>query len=145
LSDFQTKEEVTGSSPVISSIKIKKIRKKVKIMKINNVNYKIYIDEKNRKVIAVCRYGGKNVKGVAKCAVEDNFNIEIGIKLATARCDWKVAKLKLRNASNKYLEAAKLADEAQKHFDKMKEYYMDSVDQLEASGVAINNIVSEIK
>jgi hypothetical protein len=108
-------------------------------------NYKIYTDEKNRQIIAVCRYAGQNVRAVAKCAPEDTFDAEIGTKLAIARCNWKVAKLKLQNAGVKYLEAAKAADEAQKRFDKMKDYYMDSVDQLDEAGAAIQNIISEIK
>lgn len=108
-------------------------------------NYKIYTDEKNRQIIAVCRYAGQKVRAVAKCAPEDTFDAEIGKKLAIARCKWKVAKLKLQNAGVKYLEAAKTADEAQKRFDKMKDYYMDSVDQLDEAGAAIQNIISEIK
>lgn len=109
------------------------------------VNYKIYTDEKNRAVIAVCRYAGQEVKAMAKCAPEDEFNLETGTKLAIARCEWKVAKIKLRNAGKKYLEAAKAADEAQRAFDKMKDYYMDSVDQLDEAGMDVQNIISELK
>ena len=107
-------------------------------------NYKTYIDEKNRSIIAVCRYAGRTVKAIAKCAPEDTFDIETGKKLALARCKWKVNKLKLRNAGVKYLEAAKAADEARRRFDKMKDYYMDSVDQLDEAGAAIQTILSEI-
>lgn len=107
-------------------------------------NYTIYTDEKNRQVIAVCRYAGRKVRAVAKCAPEDTFDIEIGTKLAIARCEWKVAKIKLQNAGSKYLEAAKAADEAQKYFDKMKDYYMDSVDQLDEAGMDIQNITTEL-
>lgn len=107
--------------------------------------YKTYIDEKNRTVIAVCRYAGHNIKAIAKCAPEDTFDVEFGTKLAIARCELKVAKIKLRNAGSKYLEAAKAADNADKRFEKMKEYYMDSVDQLDAAGTAIQNIIKEIQ
>lgn len=106
--------------------------------------YKTYTDAKNRTVIAVCRYAGHSVKGIAKCAPEDTFDIETGKKLAIARCEWKVAKLKLQNASKKYLEAAKAADEASLRYSKMKDYYMDSVDQLDEAGAAIQKILKEI-
>ena len=108
------------------------------------VNYQVHIDEKNRQVIAVCRYAGRKVRAVAKCAPEDEFNIEIGTKLAIARCEWKVARIKWQNASVKYLNAAKAADEAQKHFDKMKQYFIDSVDQLDEVGMDIQNIITEL-
>jgi hypothetical protein len=72
--------------------------------------YKFYafsIDEKGKKVIAITHYGGKAIKGIAKCAPEDTFDVEFGCKLAVARAEAKVAKAKIRNASAKYLEAAK--------------------------------------
>ncbi len=101
----------------------------MKMTKINGVNYQIYTDTKNKQVIAVCRYAGHNVKGVAKCAPGDEFDISFGTSLAVARCEAKVAKKKVRNAATKYMEAAKEADKAQRKFDKMKQYYIDSVDQ----------------
>ena len=109
------------------------------------VNYKIYIDEKNRSVIAVCRYVGRTVKAVAKCAPEDTFNIEIGTELAVARCEWKVAKLKLQNAGASYMTAAKAADEAAIRLGKMKDYYMDSVDQLDEAGAAMQKVIEKLK
>jgi hypothetical protein len=146
LSDFQTKEEVTGSIPVISSIK-NYLEKKVKKMKtkINGVNYQIYTDEKNKKVIAVCRYAGRYVKAVATCSPEDEFNVATGTELAVARCEWKAAKLKLQNAGACYMTAAKAADEAAIKLGKMKDYYMDSVDQLDEAGAAMQAVIEKLK
>ena len=67
-------------------------------------NYKIYIDEKNKTVIAVCRYAGRNVRAIAKCSPEDTFDVDFGTKLAKARCDVKVAKAKIQNASAAYMK-----------------------------------------
>ncbi len=106
--------------------------------------YNIYIDEKNRAVIAVCRYAGRNVRAVAKCAPEDTFNIEFGTKLAIARCEVKVAKLKIQNASASYMKASVAADEAQKQYDKMKQYYIDSVDQFDEANAEVEKIIKEI-
>ena len=130
-----------GSIPIVSSIK-NFLRGKGEKMK---NHYKIYTDEKNKKVIAVCRYAGRTVKAVATCAPEDTFDIAIGTELAVARCKWKVAKLKLHNAGSKYLEAAKAADEANLRFNKMKDYYMDSVDQLDAAGAAMQALIKKLK
>ena len=109
------------------------------------VNYKTYIDEKNKKVFAVCHYAGRKVKAVATCAPEDTFNSAYGMALAIARCKAKVAKIKIKNAEEKYLAAAKAADEAEKYYDKMKQYYMDSVDQLEEAGVMIQKVLEDIQ
>ena len=108
-------------------------------------NYTIYTDEKNRQVVAVCRYAGRKVRAVAKCAPEDTFDIEIGIELAIARCEWKVAKLKLQNAGACYMTAAKAADEAAIKLGKMKDYYMDSVDQLDEAGAAMQAVIEKLK
>ena len=114
-------------------------------VKMNNVNYQVYTDEKNKTVVAVCRYAGRNVRAVAKCSPEDTFNEMTGIKLAITRCEIKAAKLKIKNAAAKYLEAAKAADEAERRFDKMKQYYMDSVDHLDEMIEEHNKLINEIK
>ena len=106
--------------------------------------YKTYVDEKNRTVIAVCRYAGRKVRAVAKCAPEDTFDIEFGTKLAIARCEVKVAKAKIQNASAAYMKASVAADEAQRRYDKMKEYYMDSVDQFDNARTELINTINEI-
>ena len=107
-------------------------------------NYKIYVDEKNKTVIAVCRYAGRNIRAVAKCSPEDTFDINFGTKLAKARCDVKVAKAKIQNASNAYMKASVAADETQRKYDNMKQYYMDSVDQFDKANAAVINLIKEI-
>ena len=107
-------------------------------------NYKIYTDEKNRQVVAVCRYGGRNVRAIAKCSPEDTFDVDFGTKLAIARCEVKVAKIKIQNASTAYLKASVAADEAQRQYDKMKNYYMDSVDLFDKASAAVVNLIKEI-
>ena len=107
-------------------------------------NYKIYVDEKNKTVIAVCRYAGRNIRAIAKCSPEDTFDIDFGTKLAKARCEVKVAKMKIKNASAAYLKASVAADEAQRKYDKMKQYYMDSVDQFDNAMAEVDKIIKEI-
>ena len=102
--------------------------------------YKFYTDKENKKVFAVCHYAGQAIRGVAKCSPEDNFDLESGKKLAVARAEVKVAKAKIRNATKKYLDAARAADAAQKRYDDMKQFYMDAVDQLDEAKEALHNI-----
>lgn len=113
-------------------------------VKVNKVNYKIYTNEKAKQVIAVCRYGGQNVRGVATCSPEDEFNIEFGTKLAIARCEAKAAKLKIQNAARLYMEASVAADRAEKRYAKMKQYYMDAVDHFDETQADLVNIIKEI-
>ena len=107
-------------------------------------NYKIYVDEKNKTVIAVCRYAGQNIRAVAKCSPEDTFDIDFGTKLAIARCEVKVAKTKIQNASVAYMKASVAADEAQRQYDKMKDYYMDAVDQFDNASVEVEELIKSI-
>ena len=109
-----------------------------------NNKYDYYIDEKNRKVIAVTHYAGRDIRSVATCAPEDDFNLEIGIKIATAKCEIKKARIKVRNASNKYLQAAQAADAAAKRYDDMKQYYMDAVDHFDWAIVEFDKLIKEL-
>ena len=106
--------------------------------------FNVYVDEKNKSVIAVCRYAGRNIRAVAKCAPEDTFDIEFGTKLAIARCEVKVAKAKIQNASVAYMKASVAADEAQRQYDKMKDYYMDAVDQFDDANVEVEELIKSI-
>ena len=59
-------------------------------------NY-VVIPEK-KKIVAYSTYAGQSVRGVAKCAPDDEFDIEFGKKLAAARCNVKVARKRLKRA-----------------------------------------------
>ena len=82
--------------------------------------------ETNNKVICISTYAKKIVRGVAKCSPNDNFNIEIGKKLAQLRCDEKIADKRANRALDKYLEAEDILAEAKAYYDDMRRYYLDS-------------------
>ena len=103
--------------------------------------YKFHIDEKNKKVIAITHYAGRVIRGIAKCAPEDIFNLELGKRIAVARAEEKVAKAKARNAATKFLQASVAADAAEKRFDEMKQYYMDAIDQLDEAEEFLENLI----
>ena len=108
--------------------------------------YKFY-QFKNEKggmtVSAVSSFAGRSVKGLAKCDPRDDFNIEKGKELAAARCNKKVAEKRLARATEKYMEAARAADAAYEYYDRMKQYYMDAVDQNDEAAAAIDALIKE--
>ena len=86
--------------------------------------YKYFISD--NKVVCVSSFAKRAVRGIAKCAPDDKFNVEIGKKLAKLRCDEKVADKRANRALEKYIEAEELLYEATKYFYDMKGYYLDS-------------------
>lgn len=106
------------------------------------MRYRFY--QTGNKVIAVSSFAKKPVKGVAKCNPNDEFDLESGKKLAAARCNQKIAKKRLARATKEYGKAAKAADEACAWFDRMREYYMDSVDALDEANAEVVKIAEEL-
>ena len=84
-----------------------------------------------KKVIAISTYAGKPVRGVAICSVHDEFDLEKGKKLAAARCNAKVAKLRYKNSSAQLDRMCELVGIVNKvHMRKVK-YNMDAYEELE--------------
>lgn len=86
--------------------------------------YRFYTN--GNRVIAVSTYCGKTVRGVAVCHPDDNFDIEIGKRIAAARCNEKIAEKRLARASNKANEAGLDVIRAQQHQKEMQAYYNDA-------------------
>lgn len=82
--------------------------------------------EAGNKIICISTYAKKVVRGVAKCSPNDNFDIEIGKKLAQLRCDEKIADKRANRALDKYFEAEEILAEAKAYYDDMRKYYLDS-------------------
>lgn len=77
--------------------------------------YSFHYDLKcdNKKVICVTYYKGKLIKGIAKCAPCDKFDVEAGEKLAYLRCKSKFLKKKSEQATNSYSRAVVTAAKAE--------------------------------
>ena len=101
-------------------------------------HYKYYVNLPKGEVIAVCHYAGQTVKSVAHCHPTDEFDLDKGKAVAKAKCEVKVGRIKVRNATNKYRAAAKAADEANRKYNDMKQYYIDSVDFLDDAIIALD-------
>lgn len=63
-------------------------------------NYKYIINEEKRTVVALSSFAGQVVRGVAHCAPNDVWDVEVGKKWAEARCSAKIAHKRLRRAED---------------------------------------------
>ena len=104
--------------------------------------YRFYV-AKDR-VIAVSSYAGRPVRGVAKCASDDEFNLEIGKKLAAARCNQKIALKRAKRASREYHKAIQARNEAQARVEAMSSYQTDANIALGVADEAIREILELI-
>ena len=86
--------------------------------------YKYYTN--GNKVYAVSTYAGKTVRGSATCHETDEFNEEVGKKLAALRCDLKVRRKRKQAADKKYAEAIAAYEAAAANLDKMSRYANDA-------------------
>jgi hypothetical protein len=105
-------------------------------------NYK-YIETPN-KVIALSTYGGKTVRGVAKCHPNDTFDVEFGRKLAAARCNAKIAAKRHSRASAQYDDAHDELMKATDNFGKSCNYFEDAVAQLKEAIAYLDKVRSSV-
>lgn len=109
-------------------------------------NYKEfhYTNENGLKVIKVgSTYAGKPVWGYAICAPEDEYDEAYGYRLAKARCDKKIAKKRMRAATDRmhlYYEAKMKID---REYEKSCDYFVDSFKANEAAEKEYLRILAE--
>lgn len=60
--------------------------------------YKFYYNKDEETIICTTLYKCQVVRGIAKCNPEDEFNLELGKKLAYLRCRKKFLRKKLKRA-----------------------------------------------
>jgi hypothetical protein len=99
---------------------------------------------KSSVVMALSTHAGKVVKGVAKCAQDDPFDLEKGKELAAARCDYKVCSKRLKSAEKKNEMSRKLVDEALEYCKRMSSYYLDAYDEYMNSKSKLQEIENEL-
>lgn len=104
--------------------------------------YRYYNSDKT--VVAVSTYAGKTVRGVAKCDPSDEFTLETGKKLASARCNVKIAAKRVKNAENKRNEAFAALEAAQKHVNEMNSYYNDAIACQEAAVNELEEVLNTV-
>jgi hypothetical protein len=92
--------------------------------------YHFYYHEENKTIVCTTLYKEQMVRGVAKCDPEDEFDLEIGKKLAYLRCRKKFARKKLRRALRAECNAMIAEARAKYNLDSAHEFVSDSEMQL---------------
>jgi hypothetical protein len=105
--------------------------------------YRVYTNGENV-VVAVSSYAGEKVRGVAKCAPEDGFDLEKGKKLAIARCALKIAKKRAKALDEIVNDGYARMDEATQNLLNMIDRANEAnVAEAEAA-LALDNILKEL-
>ena len=102
--------------------------------------YKYKIDEEKRTIVAMSTFAGKTVVGVARCAEEDEFNIETGKKIAAARCSVKIAEKRMKRAEDCHSFAHDCVEFWTERLEKMARYDADSVEAYKKTVAALAEI-----
>lgn len=105
--------------------------------------YRIYTNGKNI-VVAVSSYGGEKVRGVAKCAPEDGFDLEKGKKLAIARCALKIAKKRVKALDEIVNDGYARVDEATKNLLNMIDRANEADMAKTEAAFTLDNILKEL-
>ena len=95
--------------------------------------YKYKVDKDNGVVVAFSTFAKQKVAGIARCAPSDTFDIEVGKRLAAARCDVKIAKLRQKRALlclDTAREESAFWNEREK---KMQDYLSDAIKAYDAA------------
>ena len=90
--------------------------------------YRFIVQPEKRRVIALTRFGGKVVRAEARCNPADKWDEEIGKKLASHRCNIKVAEKREKRAIMKLNEATIAYQRAQAEFNKAMAYATDATE-----------------
>ena len=98
----------------------------------------------DNKIICLSTYAKKVVRGIAKCSPNDNFDLEIGEKLAQLRCDEKIADKRRKRAEEKYFEAIKNLNDARDYFFAMEKYWDNARVQYDEIHNALKRIERKI-
>lgn len=102
-----------------------------------------YYNTKNS-VVCVSYYAGKPVKGIAKCNPEDEFDLEVGKKLAKLRVDAKIATKKAKYAADKYYAARKAYQDAKAHLEDMSSFMNKTADEMIAVRTELEKYEAEL-
>lgn len=100
---------------------------------------------KNKKgdIIAISYYRGKTIKGIAKCSPEDEYNEELGRKIAEARCNEAVNRYRLKGAYANCEQLVIEAENIKRKLQKASKYLIETQKQYDISVEKINNIMEE--
>ena len=113
-------------------------------MKNRNPKY-TYASDANGNIYAISTYAGKTVRGVAKYNPADKFDKQIGMELAAARCNKKVAQKRAARANKKWQEAFAQYDAAHKYLQKMADYAESANDAYNAALLEVAELEAKLR
>lgn len=106
--------------------------------------YHFYYHKENNTVVCTTLYKGQMVRGVAKCDPCDEFDVELGKKLAYLRCKMKFARKKFKRALQAERDALFAANRVQGDLDKACEFVNDSGAQLDDAICELRKFEAEL-
>ena len=92
--------------------------------------YKYVVNEEKRTVVALSTFAGQVVRGVARCAPGDEWDVEAGKALAELRCSAKIAHKRLRRAEDMVKWAAEGFEYYSGLMEKYQQYEIDSIEKV---------------
>ena len=105
--------------------------------------YRYYTNGENV-VVAVASYAGRTIRGVARCSEQDEFDLEIGKKLAAARCAMKIARARVKNAElQKEMWQEILAHNAVE-YEKWDDRYADAIEIEKKANEAYEKMIESL-
>lgn len=107
-------------------------------------NYKFIIIPEKKKVIAITHYQGKVVKGIAVCSEHDEFDVETGKRLASARANVKVAMKRKARAEKKLAYFDKIIDDVEREYHELEGYAYDAGERWENAIDELANVLNDV-
>ena len=105
--------------------------------------YKFYTNNKDI-VVAISTYAGQEVRGIARCAPEDEFSLEKGKRLAAAKCNYKVAEKRQKSAEKARATSFWNFLEALQEMEYYSNYYRDADEALADAAEEIYELMKEL-
>ena len=108
------------------------------------IKYRFVVNEDKRVVVALSSFAGETVRGVARCSPNDTFDVELGKKLAVARCDYKIACKKVDRAFQMVDFYRDFSDRIQKKLENVLKYKEDAIYMAEKATDELQNLESSL-
>lgn len=108
--------------------------------------YRFIYSNDNKVVVCLQISKGQEFKGIARCNNSDNLNLEIGKKLAQARCDMEIRKRDLAEIRYAKDQLALYIEELPEHQTKLwRIWYQDAIRVEKLQLEHIRNLKDQIK
>lgn len=108
-------------------------------------NYKYVINEEKRTVVALSSFAGQVIRGVARCAPNDVFDVEAGKRLAEARCSMKIAHKRLQRAEDMVTGCKSGLRYFTEQLAKYERYEIDAIEGVKIAAAELKKLEENFK